>query len=359
MPRLFRKTKKKAGLHPGALVHDGERRLETAQITIIDYNESTYQEKKAARIEDCFPFRDTATVTWINIDGLHQSEIIEKIGSYFGVHPLVLEDIMNTDQRPKIEDYDTHLFIVLKMLYPNSHPLETRVEQVSIILGTNYVLTFQEGPLGDVFNPVRERLKNQKMRVRKSGCDFLASALIDAIVDNYFIVLEKIGEGVETLEEQIIVNQANQQSGHLEEILRLKKEMLLVRKAVWPLREVLSTLMKEDEETLIRESTRLFFKDIYDHILRIIDTIELSREILAGVHELYLTNISNGLNEVMKVLTIFATIFMPLTFIVGIYGMNFRFMPELEWKYGYFGIMSIMGLIVLVMLIYFRRKEWL
>jgi magnesium transporter len=354
MPRLIKKRSKKTGLPPGTLVHIGEKKIEKARITIVDYDETQFEEKEAKTIEECFPFKDKPTITWINIDGIHQVEIIEKLGKHFDIHPLVLEDIANTEQRSKMEDFNDYIFLVLKMLYFEEEENEIKSEQVSFILGSNYVLSFQEKE-GDVFNPVRERVKNSKGRVRKMGADYLVYTLIDAIVDNYFIILEKLGEKIEDLEDEL-VDRPRQET--LQVLHYLKREMVFLRKSVWPLREAISGLQRE-ESPLIMDSTKIYLRDVYDHTIQVIDAVETFRDMLSGMLDIYLSSISNRMNQIMKVLTIIATIFIPLTFIAGIYGMNFKYMPELEWRWGYFIVLGIMTIIAIWMLIYFRRKRWL
>lgn len=352
--RFTKKSPEKAGLPPGTLVHIGEKMLEKAKITIIDYDETNFQEKEAKTVEECFPFKDEPTNTWINIDGLHEVDIIEKIGKHFDVHPLILEDILHTGQRPKMEDFENYIYIVLKMLSFNENENEIKSEQVSLILSKNVVISFQES-VGDVFNPVRERIRNGKGRIRKMGSDYLAYALMDAIVDNYFIILEKLGEKIEVLEEELITNPVPET---LHMIHNLKREMIFLRKSVWPLREVISNL-ERGESHLIMESTTIYLRDVYDHTIQVIDTIETFRDMLSGMLDIYLSSVSNKMNEVMKVLTIIATIFIPLTFIAGIYGMNFEYMPELSWQWGYPAVWAVVIVIGASMVLYFRKKRWL
>ena len=354
MPRLIKRRSKKAGFPPGTLVHIGEKKSETPKITIMDYDEANFQEKEIKTIEECFLFKDKPTVTWINIDGLHQIEILEKLGECYGLHPLVLEDILNTDQRPKMEDYGDYIYIVLKMLDQGHKSNEIVTEQISLILGPNFVFSFQEKE-GDVFDPIRERIRNGKGRIRKMGGDYLAYALLDSIVDNYFIILEKLSEKIEYLEEKLITRPTPET---LQTIHHIKREMIFLRKAIWPLREVIGGL-ERNESSLIEESTKIYLRDIYDHTIQTIDTIETFRDMVSGMLDIYLSSVSNRLNSVMKVLTIIATIFMPLTFLAGIYGMNFKYMPELEWRWGYPAIWLIMIGIGIFMLVYFKKKNWL
>jgi len=354
MRRLVKRMSRKAGLAPGTLIHVGEKKVEKVRISLFDYDESSFEEKEVVHIEECFPFKDKPTVTWINIDGLHQSEIIEKIGKHFDLHPLILEDILNTGQRPKIEDFENYIFVVLKMIYFDGETEETRIEHVSLILGGNFVISFQER-VGDVFNPIRERLRKGKGRIRKAGADYLTYTLIDAIVDSYYSILERVGEKVESLEDVVV---ANPTPTSLQTIHNLKREMIFLRRSVWPLREVISGLGR-GESSLVQEATGIYLRDVYDHTIQVIDTIETFRDMLSGMHDTYLSSISNRMNEIMKVLTIFAAIFIPLTFIAGIYGMNFSYMPELGWHWGYFAVWGVILIVGISMLLYFRRKRWL
>ncbi len=354
MPRNAHKRSRKTGLPPGSLIHIGERKTEHTKITIFDYDEKNFEEKEVKTVEECFSFKDKATVTWINVDGVHDSEVISKIGGHFGIHPLILEDIMNTAQRPKLEDMCDYIFIVLRMLNYEGKKKAVLSEQISLIVGPNFVISFQERE-GDVFDPVRERIRTGKGRLRKMGPDYLAYVLIDAIVDNYFLILEKLGEQVEFLEEEIVSNPGRKT---IQALHALKREMIYLRKSVWPLREVISGLERSGS-SLIKESTDIFLRDVYDHTIQVIDTIETYRDMLSGMLDIYLSSVSNRMNEIMKVLTIIATIFIPLTFIVGIYGMNFEYMPELRWRWGYFAVLGLMVAVGVFMVLFFRKKRWL
>ncbi len=354
MPKLIKKRSKKAGLPPGTLIHIGEKKTEELKITVIDYDETNVQEREIKRIEECFLLKDKRMVTWINLDGLHQIEVLEKLGECYGIHPLVLEDVLNTDQRPKMEDYGEYVYVVLNMLSYNDKSNEILTEQVSLILGSNFVFSFQERE-GDVFDPVRERIRMGKGRMRRMGADYLAYALLDAVVDNYFIILERLGERIELLEDKVVSQPKPETS---QAVHHLRREMIFLRKAVWPLRDVINGLERGDSP-LIQQSTGIYLRDVYDHTVQAIDTIETYRDMLSGMLDIYLSSISNRTNAVMKVLTIIATIFMPLTFLAGIYGMNFKFMPELEWRWGYPFIWSVMIGIGVFMLIYFRKRKWL
>jgi magnesium transporter len=352
--KFFKKASKKAGMSPGILVHVGEQKIETARISMISYDPARLEEKELKYIEDSFAYKDTPPVSWINIDGLHEVELIEKIGTHFGIHPLTQEDIVNTGQRPKVEDFEDYIYLVLKMLKFDETSGHIVSEQVSLILGPHYLISFQETQ-GDVFNSVRERIRKGRVHIRKSGPDYLAYALIDAVVDHYFLILEKMGERIEHFEEQLHVQPTPE---ILQAIYDLKREMIYFRKQVWPMREVLNTWQKA-ESALVQEANTVFIRDVYDHTIQVIDTIESFRDIISGMMDLYLSTVSNKMNEVMKVLTIMATIFIPLTFVAGIYGMNFKYMPELEWKWSYPVLWMVLIVIFVGMVFYFKRKKWL
>ncbi len=348
------KRSEKAGLSPGTLMYVGDEKSGKLRITVIDYDASGFLEKEVASVEECFPFKETSTVTWINVDGVHDASVIERLGARFDIHPLVLEDIMTTTQRPKTEDLGGAVFVVLRMIEYDEHCAETAADQLSLILGPNYVLTFQETP-GDCLDPVRDRIRSGKGRIRKLGPDYLAYAVIDAVVDNYFFVLEKLGERIDALEEQLVAEPRRELLG---EIHRLKREMIELRKSVWPLREVVSGL-ERSESPLIRRATGVFLRDLYDHGIQVIDTVESFREMLSSMVETYLSSLSNRMNEIMKVLTIISTIFIPITFLVGLYGMNFVHFPEIKWRWGYAFVWALIIGSVGGMFAFFRRKKWL
>lgn len=352
--RFLKKRSVKAGMPPGSLVHIGDTPAAAVSIELIGYDPSSVEEQRFPTVDDCLPHLERTGIVWVNVEGVHDVEIIRHLGERFALHPLVLEDIVNTVQRPKIEDYDDYLFLVLRMLRPTGGGDFTS-EQLSIILGANHLFTFQEGLQGDVFDTVRERIRNGKGKIRGMGADYLAYALIDAIVDSYFSVLEDLGERIVNLEEDLAL--APDRST-LVEINDIKKEIIFLRKAVWPLREAVSFLEHGDSR-LLSPATRLYFRDVYDHTVQVIDTVETYRDLLSGMLDLYLSSISNRINEVMKFLTVIGTIFMPLTFLVGVYGMNFKHMPELEWHNGYFLLWGFMVGLSIAMIIYFRRKRWL
>ena len=336
------------------LVYTGERKIENVKISVLDYEKDHCVEKNIEHIEECFPFRDTPEITWINIKGIHDTEIIEKLGKHFKIHPLTLEDILNTNQRPKIEDFGDFIFVIFKMIYYNEKTNDIDSEQISIIFGSNFVLSFQETE-GKFFDNVKDRIIKGKGKIRKMGSDYLAYVLMDTVVDNYFVILEKVGEKIEDLEEELI---ANPTPKILQAIHDLKRSMIILRKSVWPLREILSG-MERGELVFIQDSTKIYIKDVYDHTVQIIDTIETYRDILAGMIEIYLSSISNRMNEIMKVLTIITTIFIPLTVVTGIYGMNFKHMPEIEWQFGYYMVLIIMLSIGISMLLYFKKRKWI
>jgi magnesium transporter len=354
MPKVLKPRVKKTGLPSESLIYTGEKKDGKIDINIIDYDEATCTEQVAASVDVCIPYKNKPTITWINLDGVHNVPVLEKLGECFGLHRLVMEDILNTDQRPKMEDYGDYLYIVLKML-TNGKDNGIITEQISIIVGANFVLSFQEGLEGDVFNLIRDRIRTGKGRIRKMGSDYLAYALIDSIVDNYFVILEKFGDKIELLETELIENPTQKT---VQRIYQLKRELIFLHNAVWPLREAVSSLSKH-ESTLIREATTPYLRDVYDHVIHVIDSVDIYREMISGMLDMYLSSVSYRLNEVMKVLTVISLIFMPLTFIAGVYGMNFKHMPELEWKYGYFLVWLVMAGIGAGMILYFRRKKWL
>ncbi len=322
MVRFMKRVSKKAGQSPGTLVHIGEKKTEQVRIRVVTYDDQHIEEMDLDTVEQCFPYKDAPGTSWINIDGLHETDVIEKIGRHFNLHPLVLEDILNTDQRPKMDDHEEYVFLTLKMLTYDDANHQLKIENISLILGSSFVITFQEVE-GDIFESVRERLRKAKGRIRNGGADYLAYALIDAIVDYYFVVLEKIGDKVESLEEELIAEPSPQT---LQTIHDLKRELIFLRRSVWPLREVIGMLERGEVE-IIQDKTTIFLRDVYDHTIQVIDTVETLRDMASGMLDVYLSSVSNRMNEVMKILTIIATIFIPLTFIAGIYGMNFKYMP--------------------------------
>jgi magnesium transporter len=354
MAKLIRQGKPKAGLPPGSVVYVGDKAKAPTRITLFDYEPDSYVETVIAEIEECEALRGRKSNTWINVDGLRDTDLIIKLDSLFGVHPLVLEDIVNTNQRPKMEDYGDYIYVVLKMLYFDTDKSPQMIsEQLSLVIGSNYILSFQE-EYGDYFDNIRERLRKDKGRLRKMGSDYLAYTLLDTIIDNYFIVLEKFEEDITRIEERLMKGQRVEAS----EIHQLMRWLVYLRKQVSPVRELVGSLHRTDSP-LIRKSTKIYFRDLYDHTVHVIDTIESFRDILAGVHDIHLSSINIKTTEVMKVLTMISTVFMPLTFIVGVYGMNFDHMPELRWEYGYFAVWFVIIVIAWCMRIYFKKKKWI
>lgn len=346
--------KKQLGQAPGTLIYTGEKEKTKLFIESFDYTPDQVIEKELATVEDVFKYKQTDSISWINLNGLNHITEIEKLGDHYNLHPLVLEDIVNTSQRPKIDDYNDYIFLVAQMMYYDADEQIVN-EQISFILGKNYVLTFQEAE-GDVFDMLRDRIRNGKGRVRQHGSDYLLYALIDSIVDHYYAIIETMGNKVEELEDQLFEGIREEEITN--EIQTLKREILKIRRAIFPLREIINRIEKS-ESSLIEEKTQRYFSDVYDHVIQISETIEIYREMIWSLMDMYMSIISNKMNEVMKVLTIIATIFIPLTFIAGIYGMNFEYIPELQLKNGYFYIWGLMILIFIGMLYYFKRKKWL
>jgi magnesium transporter len=354
MSRTLTRQSASLGLEGGALVHIGEKRVSTPALKLVEYDEKTIVERDVASLAEVADYAAQKSITWLNVDGVHEASVIEQIGACFKLHPLVLEDVMNTGQRSKVEDYGDVLFIVMKMLFWDDKERKIFVEQVSMVLGKGFVLTFQEKE-EDVFQPVRERLRNGKGKLRKSGADFLAYALLDAIVDEYMVVLERFGDLVESVE-GVIHGGPSDSTTH--DIHVLKREALFLRRTIWPAREVIGFLEKT-EVAFVAKNTKPYLRDVYDHVIQATEVIETFRDLLSSTLDAYLSQLSNRMNEVMKVLAIISTIFIPLTFIVGVYGMNFDHMPELRWPYGYPLVLGAMGVLSITLLVVFRRKRWL
>jgi len=352
-PKKRRKASSKIGLPPGSVVYLGEKKVETVTITLTEYDENKVETYAIKTIAEIAPFTDTPQVTWVSVCGLHETEFLKQVGEKFKIHPLVLEDILNIDSRPKIEITDDYLFIVMKRLIFDAEQKTLETEQVSFILGRTFLFSFSEKN-DAVFNPIKERIANQLGKIRKRGSDYLLYVLMDIVVDHYFVVLEKLEERIETLDESVINNPERTQ---IESIYNLRNLLLTIRRSIWPFREMVSQLMKNDSD-LFDDSIEPYLRDLYDHTIHITETIEQQREITNGLMEIYLSMMSNKMNEVMKVLTVIATIFIPLTFIVGIYGMNFPNMPEMKWPWAYFAVWGVMIAVTSLMLIYFKRKKW-
>ncbi|GBC62551.1 magnesium and cobalt transport protein CorA [Desulfonema ishimotonii] len=348
-----RKHSEKAGLPPGALIHVGERKTGPVTVKIMTYDETRFEEREAGKADLPLPLPEQAGITWIHVIGLHDLGIIEKIGACYPVHPLILEDILNTAQRPKAEVYEDCLFVVLKRFHNPKDGEDISVEQVSLVVGEDFVISFQESGT-DIFSPVRKRIVNRMGRIRKRGCDYLAYALIDTVIDYHFSVMEALEENIEAIEE----NLADPSMTVLQDICALKRNVLLLRKSVLPLRDLTYRLEKDDSE-FIKDTTRIYLRDLYDHAVQIADTVETFREMASGLLDLYHSGVSNRMNEVMKVLTVISTTFIPLSFIAGVYGMNFKYMPELEFKWGYALVWGVILGVGGTMLIFFKRKKWL
>jgi magnesium transporter len=353
--RFYRSRGKESGEAPGTLIHTGRRRVHEARIQTMVYKDGRCEAEEPATATDVFPLREPPWVTWVNVDGVHDVELVRALGERAGFHPLLLEDIVSTSQRPKQEEYDAQIFIVLRMLEYDMERHEINEDQLSLVLGPNYVFTFQEEP-GDMFDRIRGRLRAGKGPLpARHGADFLAYALMDSVVDEYFTVLERIGDRIEDLEAEVV---ERPEPRTLSEIHLVKRELIVMRRAVWPLRDVFNTLIR-DESQLISAETRVFLRDAYDHAVRVIDTVETLRDLLSGMVDLYVSTVSHRLNEIIKVLTIISTIFIPLTFIVGVYGMNFEHMPEFGYRWSYPLLWGIMILIAAAMMVFFRRKRWI
>ena len=353
MKRLFHSRAAKTDKPAGSLVYVGKKRTVPTRISVINYNHELTTVQDVATVEDALKFFNAESMTWIDVEGLAQVEIIESIGRFFDIHPLVLEDIVNTNQRPKFESYETYLYVVLKMLVPQVKEA-VEAEQLSIVFGKNYLITFQEGIKGDCFAAVRDNLKKARGRLRKSGCDHLAYALIDSAVDHYFVALEGLGERFEELEDMVMQDPSQKA---LKMIYRLKRESMFIRRCIWPVRDIVSALEREDED-LVSVASRPYFRDLYDHSIETLEIAEMLRDMTASLMDIYLSSIANKNNAVMKVLTVVSTIFMPLTFLAGVYGMNFKYMPELEWHYGY--PIALLGMLAIAawMWLFFKRKGW-
>ena len=348
------KTSQKSGLPPGALIHIGKRKTDQVKLSKFTYNEKEFEEVEIQEVNNLGATIGKDFVSWINLDGIHKTDIIAKIGKQFSLHGLLLEDILNTNHRPKAEYYKDHMIFSLKMLGLNKSGNKLVSEQVSIVLGKNYLLSFQEQE-GDLFEQIRERIRTAKGKIRLKKSDYLFYTLIDAVVDNYYLIIENFSERVETLEEKVLTAP---DENTLKEIQDLKKQLVTLRKSVFPLREAVSLILK-DEEDFFNTDNAKYLRDVYDHVIHILDTIETQRDIVSGLKDLYMSELSNRMNNTMKVLTIIATIFIPLTFIAGVYGMNFEYMPELHYKWAYPVVWILMIIITVGMIIYFKKKKWL
>jgi magnesium transporter len=355
-PHFLRRKRvtKKPGQAPGNLHFTGEKRLENVIIHLYDYDVDQLGEYDLSKIDDSRPYLESPSKTWINICGLHDIDKLKEIWEYFGLHPLIQEDILNTNQRAKIEEYPDHMFFVLQMMSFIKDTGNLNIQQVSIVLSKNSVLAFQEDD-HPIFEPVLHRLRSGAPRLRSHGTDYLSYALIDTIVDHYFEVMEKLGDEIEELENKILEDHSDTIP---EQIHTLRRKLIYFRKSIWPLRDSLNTLMR-DESHLIQEENKIYFRDVHDHLVQIIDGIENYRDMVVGMLDMHMSQVSNRMNEVMKVLTIIATIFIPLTFIAGVYGMNFEYMPELTVPWAYPLVWAVMIITTIGMLFFFRKKDWL
>lgn len=354
MPETYTKISSKAGLAPGSLVHVGTKKAGNAKVTLIHYDRDSLEEREILSLDECLSSSTKAGVTWIDVEGIHQLDTVEKIGKLYDLHPLTLEDIVNSEHRPKMEDYGDYIFIVLKTLSYSARTGKLDSAQISLVFKPSLVISFQEAET-DIFEPLKERLRKGKGRLSKQGSDYLAYALMDSIIDGYFLLLDELGERIETIQEELVGNPAKET---LQRIFSIRHDMTQLRRFIWPLRDFIN-LMLRGEIPLIEEQTRLYLRDLYDHTAHVVETIDTFRDTLSGMIDIYLSSISNKLNETMKVLTIIATIFIPLTFIAGVYGMNFENMPELKWPWGYAAVWLVMVGVAASMLTYFRRKNWI
>lgn len=354
MARIVGSQSKTAGLPPGTVVHVGQAPAGPVRISVITYDEGSLEETPLDPAVGCPTIKPAPAITWVNVIGVADAEALERLGKCANLHPLVVEDVANTDQRVKLEDYTDYLYLVVKSISWDSQAGAVATEQVSLILGDHWVISFQERE-PDAFEAVKDRLRNDKARARRMGADYLAYALLDAVVDHYFETIEQLGEQIEVLEDEVVTDP---QAGTIESIHRLKSDMILLRRAVWPLREVVGGLGRSDSD-LVKPETVIYLRDVYDHTVQVVDTIETFRDMLSGMLDIYLSSLSNRMNAVMKVLTIIATIFIPLTFLAGVYGMNFKSFPELEWRWGYAAFWAVCAVTTVVMVAYFKKKRWM
>lgn len=355
MSESLSNASEKSGMPPGSLVHVGEVHAAKCRMTLVDYNASLFEERVIDSIDELLPYNRPDTVTWVNVDGLQDISIVADLGRLFDIHPLILEDILNTHQRPKLEEHGAYLYCVLKALtLDKQYPYAIEQEQISILLLENIIFTFKE-KTGTMFDPIHARLKNTHSNIRTYHTDYLAYVIIDTIVDQYFTMADTIDEIIEPLEYELL---ANPTAHTLAILLNIKRELIISKRSVAPLRELLAAILRSNSP-LIQRETQHYFSDVYDHALRVIDTMDTNREIINSLHDIYLTSISNKLNETMKVLTVFASIFIPLTFITGVYGMNFEYMPELTWKWAYPMLWGVFIALLVGLLVFFKKKKWI
>lgn len=354
MAKSLSSSSEKTGLSPGSLVHVGEVFDNDTIITLINYDANTLEEKIITRVEEMLPYRDLPSTTWVNVDGLRDVELIRQIGQKFKVHTLVQEDILHTHQRSKFEDFDTYLFMVVKNLSLGLGEFAIEYEQISILVFENFIFTFKEKPTL-LFDPIKIRIQNSKGRIRNFGSDYLAYVVLDTVIDEYFSLQDSLDELMEQIEDELLIDPT---TATLSTIQQIRRELIFVRKSISPLRELLSGIQRSDSP-LIDEKNRRYFADVYDHALRVIEAMESYRELITGMMDIYLSSVNNKMSETMKVLTVFASIFIPLTFIAGVYGMNFDYMPELKMRWAYPALWCFFITISLSLIVYFKRKKWL
>lgn len=367
--KRYRSAEKTLGTSPGTLTYVGAEIEHATKIKRIEFNATEYHIDDSSKLSACrLPSFETPYINWIDVDGIHEPKVVAALGQQFHLHPLLLEDVLNTEQKPKIDIYDqsiqngstrpldTIVYVTLKMIHHSRQRQELDVEHVSLVLGKNYLISFQEERTRDIFEPVIDRIKASAGKTRRNGADYLLYALMDVIVDHYFLITERIGEKMDELEDQIVQERANQQT--LAILYTLKRELAFIRRTVYPVRDIINTLLREESD-VIQHNTLPYLRDLADHVTQVIETLESYRELTAGLMDVYYSIVSNRMNSVMKTLTIFSAIFMPLTFIVGVYGMNFDNMPELHTRHGYFVVWGVMFLVTVGMVVYFRRRRWM
>ena len=354
MATVSKRRKKPAGSSPGSVVYVGVEKTTPVKVARIRYSGDGYEAPRIVAPSECRPESSWPGVDWFTVDGVHNVEILKTVGANFGLHPLVVEDIGNTTQRPKLEGFDGYYFLAAKMITYEARFSKLKSEHVSIVFGQGFLVLFLQDP-EDLFAPIRQRIEAGRGKIRASGSDYLAYAIVDAIVDYYFHVLEEIGERVERLEDEVVVNPT---VNTLRTIHDVKRELIALRRSIWPMREVVNAMIR-DESPLISKDVKIYLRDLYDHTVHVIDSVETMRDIITGTLDVYLSSVSNRLNQVMKVLTVMSSIFIPLTFIVGVYGMNFQHMPELQWRWGYPAVWLFMLALTGVLLALFKRKKWM
>ena len=355
MTKSLQKASQKSGMRPGSLVHVGSMPVTSSRMTLLDYNPEKIEQAEFTSVQEILRYKDTETITWVLIEGLANVEVIQSIGANFGIHDLVLEDILNTHQRPKFEEYDDHLFIVLKCLLPGKDRYSVDYEQISLLVLRNFVFVFKE-KTDTLFAPLQQRIINSRGRFRSLGSDYLTYTILDTIIDQNFIALDALDETVTELEDSLLEFEPTREA--LYRIQRLKKQIIDMRRHLSPVRELMAAMLRSESQ-LIDQKTHIYLRDVSDHVIRVIESIELYRDTLTVLLDIYLSSVNNKMNQIMKVLTVFASIFIPLTFITGIYGMNFENMPELHWKWAYPVLWGVFATVTLVLLVYFKKKKWL